>query len=290
MGGSDAATSAAAMISGGEGGSSGMGEGTGGTEGASSKSTKGGTGSQGSADNSFVREVLGSLEGVSEAERPILEKYLSGIDAQVNSRFQSIHDQYSWAKDVDPERGTQALGVVDLIEQNPGAVMEILAESMPEDFWDDDDDDDGDGELDDEENEYGLHPEFMEQFTHLNDIVEAMAEIVLENQRSSKEQQEDQQLEEELEELRGKHGDFDEEAVLSYAAAQDIELEDAIQWYQGFVEKIGGNGAGSQEDSAGPTLSGGGTPPRQEIDPTKMDGKETKNLVAQILAASNLQE
>lgn len=286
--GGDAATAVMGMLDAANSG------GTGGTEGDTS--TKGGTKSQESTDNSFAREVLGSLEGISDTERPVIEKYLSMIDGQVNQRFQGIHDEYSAFKDYkdNPEAVKQAMDVLQVMETNPAYVMNVLAQQLPEEYWESlgqEESGSGTGEtLETEENDWGLHPEFMEQWNKVNTVLEALAETVLTSQDKQKEAEEDAAFDKELKDLHSKHGDFDEEAVLSYAAAQEIDLSDAVEWYNKFVEKIRGSAEPVVEDTTGPTLSGGGTPPSSVPDVTKMDGKETKDLVASILAASNLEE
>lgn len=272
--------------------------GTSGTEGDTG--TKGGPKSQGSTDNSFAREVLGSLEGISDSERPIIEKYLSMIDGQVNQRFQGIHDEYSAFKDYkdNPEAVKQAMDVVAVMEQNPAYVMNILAQQMPDDYWESlggEEGQEGAGEtLETEESEWGdLPPAVRERMERHETLIEAMAEMLMTSQQTQQEQEEDAKFDKELKELHDKHGEFDDEAVLSYAAAQDIELPEAVEWFNKLVESISskaGNGQLPVEDETPPTLSGGGTPPSSVPDVTKMDGKETKDLVASILAASQLEE
>jgi hypothetical protein len=270
--------------------------GTEGTDSKSSAGTKGGTKSQESTDNSFAREVLGSLEGISDAERPILEKYLSGIDSQITQRFQGIHDEYSAFKDYkdNPDSVKQAMEVVQLMETNPAYVMNVLAQEMPDEYWESlGGEEEGAEELETEENEYeGLPKALVERLDKHDRLIEAMAEMLMTGQQAQKEAEEDAQIETELKELHKKHGDFDEEAVLSYAVAQEIDLPEAVEWYTKFIDGIKQSVTAPEPpvDNSPPVLSGGGNPPSSVPDVTKMDGKDTRSLVAQILAASNLEE
>lgn len=284
MGGSDAATSAAAMI-----GSSGE---SGGTE-SSGVGSQGGTGSQESSDNSFAREILDSLDVSDKSERAVLEKYLSGIDSQVNNRFQSIHDQYAPFKDMDPDNVQNAMGIMQMIEHNPQQVIEIISQALGEEGEEGEYSEEGEEgeEYDDEEGEYSdLDPEFMERFEYVEELLEKLAEIVVENQRTTTESQEDAELEEEISSLKEAHGDFNEEWVLSYAAGAEVPLEDAVKSYMGLVQSVGGQQKNSGSPPSGPMLSGNGTPPNELVDPKELSNKDTKNLVAQILSASSLEE
>ena len=291
MGGSDAMTSAAAMVSG-----NGNGEGGGESSGGSTDGSGDGGRSQESSGNSFSSEILNNLEWDSPSDRKAVEKYLKQIDGQVTQRFQSVHDQYKWAKDLDPSDVERAMGVAKMVENNPHEMFKIMAQAFTdagmdpsellelEEAYEDGDEYNEDGDYEDDD-EYGDLPQgFIEKFEQQQELLESIAEIVLDQNRSQQEAVEDQELEDEIAELADNYGEFDEDIVLSYAAANETTLEEAVKYYKQLESRLTGGVKKPREQ--GPTLSSGGVSSSgNDINPAKLDQKQTKNLVAQLIAA-----
>lgn len=289
MGGSDAATSAAAMVSGDGGGNPG-----GSTD--SSSNGDGGRSQESGSGDSFSSDVLNNLGDLSPADRKAVEKYLKQIDGQVTQRFQGIHDQYKWAKDLNPDDVQRAMSVAQMVENDPQHMFRVMANAFaeagldPYEFIDIDDGEEGEYDEDadyEEGEEYGdLPPAFVEKFEQQQQLLESIAEIVLDQNRSQQEAMEDQELEEELATLAEQFGEFDEDLVLSYAGMNETTLEEAVKYYKQLESKLTGGAKKDSPRRQGPTLNSGSAPSsNNDIDPTQLDPKQRKALVAQIIAA-----
>jgi hypothetical protein len=118
--------------------------------------------------------------------------------------------------------------------------------------------------------------------------VELIAQNLLEQHQSKLNAEVEAEIDSDLQALREKHGTFDERYVLSLMAAnEEISMDQAFEAYQQLTQQI----LQQNPRPFAPSVmgnSGGGTGlPSQAIDPTKLDGKATRNLVAEMLKAAN---
>lgn len=131
-----------------------------------------------------------------------------------------------------------------------------------------------------EENELGIDPEIAEQLSKHDGMLQAVAQIVLNEQQAKQDAAADAALDKEIEGLKKAHGEFDEDYVLT-KMLNGASPEDAVKSYQDLVQKI-------QPKPFAPNVlgssNGGNGVPSNAIDPTKLSGKETRDLVAQMLA------
>jgi polyhydroxyalkanoate synthesis regulator phasin len=123
------------------------------------------------------------------------------------------------------------------------------------------------------------------QLVALQNQVETMSQIMLaQRQMSAKEQAEAQAevaLESDLSDLKKKYGDYNENEIIMRMLHQDMTAEEAYQDYSGFVDQI-------RSRRPSPMVMGsGGHVPTRTLDPTKLDSKQTKNLVAQMMEQAN---
>jgi len=134
----------------------------------------------------------------------------------------------------------------------------------------------------DEDNPAGLPPEVMEKLSQHDGLLQAVSQIVLNDAKAKQDAQADVALETELSQLKEAHGEYDEDYVLTKMMS-GMSGEDAVKSYQALVQSLApkpfapnvlGNSSGS-----------GAGLPSNAIDPTKLSGKDTRNLVAQMLAA-----
>ncbi len=249
---------------------------------------QGGTPAQPTAqENAFYK---GILEQVDPAHRPIVEPYLSKWDAGVTRRFQDLHGQLQPYTELgaDPETLAQALSLMERIDQDPQGVMAILQEAM--------DEMNGQGQqlpqgvpgqqAPGQEGQSTLPPEFaamQEKFGTFETVLEAIAQQVLDQRSSEQESQEDQQLEQYLGLLKTEFGDYDEHYVIAKMMA-GVDGAEAVKQYQQAIQ--GQVNSRSRQPNVPPVLGGGGSIPQGGKSVTDASKKETKNLVAQILAAS----
>lgn len=130
------------------------------------------------------------------------------------------------------------------------------------------------------EEELGIDPEIAEKLSQHDGLLQAVSQIVLNEQQAKQNAAADAALDKEIEALKAAHGEFDEDYVLT-KMLNGTPAEDAVKAYQSLVQSLtpkpfAPNVLGSS--------NGGNGVPSNAIDPTKLSGKETRDLVAQMLA------
>lgn len=226
------------------------------------------------------------LSTVDEAHRPIVAPYLQKWDADVTRRFQELHSQYEPYKSLgDIEELNYARNIYDQINADPQAFLTQLQAAIEEANGEQGSGGtNGNGELPFQ----GLPPEFQTEYQQTRQAVEAMAQFMLDQQNSVVEQQQDQELDQLLSNLHQSAGDFDEDFVLT-KMLNGMSPEQAVQSWHNAVQQFVNQSGGVQQRSGPRVLSGGGSVPQEQQRVTDLSRKDTKNLVADIMARS-LQE
>lgn len=234
-------------------------------------------------DNASNPMYADYLSRVPEGVRPIVEPVFKEWDAGVTKRFQELHSQYEpWSGIVDeyePEGVQQAIALMRAVEADPHGVYEALRESLGDAITENTTDPDDENAADyDEEDPYEA------RFRKQEEMLGTIAEILLGQRDEVSQNQEDQELDQYLSSLKEKYGDFDEDYVLT-KMANGTDGEKAIQQYQSLIDSRAAsrNQAGN---SAPVVLGAGGGLPSNQVDPSKLDDRATKDLVAQMLAAA----
>lgn len=124
------------------------------------------------------------------------------------------------------------------------------------------------------------------RFNQLEQGLELVSKIVLADAKAKQDAQADIELEKELDSLKEKHGDYDLPYVLAMMQ-NGMSGEDAVQAFNNLKSTLA-------PQQTAPTILGGANGgagiPSGAIDPTKLSGVETRDLVAQMLkAAANRQ-
>ncbi len=118
------------------------------------------------------------------------------------------------------------------------------------------------------------------RYSELQQGLELVSKIVLNDAQAKQAAQDDYELDQELNKLKEEHGDYDERYVLAMmqngmSGAEAVEafkqLQSSFNQSRPFAPTLLGNSAG------------GAGLPSNAIDPTKLSGKETRNLVTQML-------
>lgn len=232
------------------------------------------------------------LQRVSEEHRPIVEPYVKQWDAGVTRRFQELHSRYSpfepfLEAEIDPQDMATAWQLYDMMNTDPQYVLTMLQNAVGEQ----EQGPAGTPPGGDEDPWAGLPPALKQQWDRQSQALEAMAQMLLQSQTQTIEQQEDAKLDEYLGLLHTEFGDFDEEYVIT-KIGQGMDADKAVeawnQTVQAYVEKRdrAGQGAGS---TAPPVLSGGGGIPLGKFDPKKASAAETRDFAANLLAQANAQ-
>jgi hypothetical protein len=123
------------------------------------------------------------------------------------------------------------------------------------------------------------------RLTTMQNQLNTLAQIALaqRNQTVAEQQamEQDAAVEKEFTNLKKKYNDVDEEEVLMRMIHKGLTAEQAYQEYSGKVTEL-------RRRPVAPVLLGsGGAIPQKGIDVTKLDNKDTKNLVAQYMQQAN---
>lgn len=240
--------------------------------------------------NEFLEGILSEID---PAHRPIVEPYLGKWNAGVTRRFQDLHGQLQPFTELgaDPDTLAQALSLMEMVDANPQQVMAILQEAMDEMAG-------GQGQQQQlpqgvpgqqapgQEGQSTLPPEFQqlqERFGTFETVLEAMAQQIMDQRSSEQTSQEDAQLDQYLGLLKQEFGDYDEHYVIAKMMA-GVDGAEAVKQYQAAIQGQVNNR--SRQPNVPPVLGGGSSIPQGGKSVTDATKKETKNLVAQILAAS----
>lgn len=227
------------------------------------------------------------LSNIPEADKPIVAKYIKDWDAGVTKKFQEIHSQYQPYKELGaPVEDLQtAYNIYQQLNSDPKAFYEALADALGDEL---EQGQQGTTPQQVQQNPafQGLPPEFQAEFQQTRKAVEAMAQYILDQQNQTQQQREDQELDSYLSQLKEKHGEFDEEFVLTKMYTSNMDGEQAIQaWKESLQNWVNQSGGQQQSNGFKPlTNRGGGSVPMDEDKKvTELSRKETKSLVADIM-------
>ena len=126
------------------------------------------------------------------------------------------------------------------------------------------------------------------RFDQLQQGIELVSQVVLREQQAKANAEADAALDTELSNLREKHGDYNERFVLAMMQ-NGMTGEQAVQEWQSIRNETLQNNPRPFAPNVMGNSGGGSGYPSQAIDPTKLSGKETRNLVAEMLAAAQAQ-
>lgn len=225
------------------------------------------------------------LANIPELDRQVVAKYIKDWDAGVTRKFQEIHSQYEPYKQLgaDPESLQAAYNIYQQLNDDPQAFYKALADALGEELTEQ-----GQQETPPQQVNpafQGLPPEFQAEYQQTRKAVEALAQHILNQENATKAQAEDAELDNYMKSLKEKHGDFDEEFVLTKMYNSNMTGEQAIQaWQQSIQEYINRVGGVPSSEPKFKPLHGGGSVPNEEAKKiTDLSRKETKNLVASIM-------
>lgn len=230
------------------------------------------------------------LSVLPEQFHPLVTPEFQKWDQAAQNRIESVNKQFEAYKpfvenEIPIADLEQGLRLMYEINQNPQAVYNALGEAYGLTAEQVEAVVEGtDGEEEEEEPQNFQDP----RVDHLQEGVELIAQNLLDEHNRKLSVEAETELDNELKATREKHGEFDERYVLSLMAANpDVSMDQAFQAYQQLTQQILQQNPRPFAPSVMGTSGGGGGLPSQAIDPTKLDGKATRNLVAEMLAAAN---
>lgn len=230
------------------------------------------------------------IEGLDSSWNDVVSAFpedkRSELGSQLKERisgYESLKPWESFTKSgYTPETVQQAVDVFDIINNRPREAYETIgralgitpqqAQKVVE-------------EIEEEENEEGPNSSEIEQ---LRRQVQILSEIQLAQRQqettAQQQAQQDRELEAELNALKKQYGDFPEQEILMRMSHMNLSAEDAFKNYTEFADSI-------RARRPAPTLLGGsGSIPNRRIEPQKLDAKDTRSLVAQMMEAANHQQ
>jgi hypothetical protein len=170
------------------------------------------------------------------------------------------------------------------VQNNPQNVYNALAEAYK--FGQQPSPVANNGESGDDDPLANLDPKLLSQINDQGSLLQTLAQVVINDNNAKQAAAADADLDKELNALKDKIGDYDERYVLALMQ-NGLSAEDAGQAFvsmkqslapKPFAPTVLGNG------------SGGGGIPSGAIDPTKLSSKDTRSLVAQMLAQAAQQQ
>jgi hypothetical protein len=219
----------------------------------------------------------------------LVTPHLQKWDQNYQEGIGKVHSEYeSWKPfkeaGIAPEQVTYGLQLLDAIEQRPQEIFDALKNYLQID----DNQEVNDQTLEDEQGQESTPIDLasIPEFQQMAEMVKAMAELTVQQNSAQAESQADTELEQEFESAKQQFGEFDEKWVITQMLANDgLTLEQAVQSYQEFVKEILTNA-----NRPGPrVLSAGGGNPSLNANPSQLDDKGRRNMVAEMLAASKQQ-
>lgn len=232
--------------------------------------------------NPAWNEVLDILpEQFHSVVTPHFQKWDQSAQSRIEQANESLKEYESYKPYIEHgisnEEIEQGLRLMYEINNNPQNVYSALAEAykfgqtpgVGTDPNPDDNESDEGAPLSEED----------PRFNQLQQGLELVSKIVLNDAQAKQAATADAELSKELDKLRTDFGEYDDDYVLT-KMMNGMSGEDAVKAYQKlvapkqFAPNLLGNGG-----------SGSGLP-SNAIDPTKLSGKETRNLVAEMLASA----
>lgn len=244
--------------------------------------------SQGQSEGGYSSFVQELLKDAPQEHLPILEPYIKKFDAGVTRRFQDLSSKYKHYEPLgwDEETTQQMAEVYRVLNDEPERMLEALKEAL---------------ELDDEEQNSlddggdtgqglpGVPPEIAQQLQEQQQVLEALAQYVLNENSERTQAVEDQEFESYMGLLKKEYGDFDERYVTAMIA-NGLDGEAAVKQWQAAIQEEINKALAATEGLPPATLSsaGGGAVVQQE--PQKLgsySSKDIRQLIANVVGQAN---
>lgn len=221
------------------------------------------------------------LQGVDEADRPIVSKYINDWDAQTTQRFQALNNELKPWKDlgVDYDNVMNAVNAMMFAERDPvgfyNHVREFLEREglMPGENM-------NNGQAPQLPEFEGLPDQFVSKFQSQEQELKELRQFAEEMRNERTQQSQQQQLDNLLSELETKHGKFDKHAVMARILS-GMEPDDAVKDFQKYLKGL----SSPEQRPTPPNTLGNGRAVRDQVDAKAIrnDPSKRKELVAQLL-------
>lgn len=201
---------------------------------------------------------------------------------QANSQVQAYEGFKPFIEHgIDPQELENGLRLMYEINNDPAKVYNALSQAYG---LGNDPGNEGEGEGEGEGD--GTQQQYQDpRYDTLSQNLELVNQIILQDHEAKEAAKADAALDAELNSLREKHGDFDERYVLAMMQ-NGMSGEDAAASFQEFRNGLLQSNPRPFAPNVMGGSQGGSGYPSQQIDPTKLSGKETRGLVEQMLRAA----
>lgn len=242
-------------------------------------------------------------ESMNPAWNPLLEKLPSSLhqlitpelrswDKNFQDKISEVQSQYEPYKQfldnkIEPQTIEQAIGLYNLINQNPQLVYEQMQQFYgfgggqgQEDQGNNPQGEEEEFDLGDPNADITQHPKFQEMAQNQ----QLLAQVIMEEHNAKQEAALSQQIEDEISAVKEKNPDIDELLLVQTALGGNMTIAEAADYINSYNERIL---TASKRPAPKLFPVGGALPAAEQPDPTKMDSKQTRQTVAAILAAAN---
>lgn len=204
------------------------------------------------------------------------------LAGSLKSRIDSYEPLKKWEdfskSGIEPDHAKMALDVYSTIETNPKYVYDTLAKHLgisPQQAKEVVE------EVQDAAEADPTNTKIQQLEQQLNTLIQIQLAERQQQSQASQAAEADKQLENDLNGLKKKYGDVNEREIVMRMMHLDMTPEEAYQDYTNMVSEI-------RKTRPSPMLlNGGGGVPSRALDPTKLSGKDTRNIVAQMLDNAN---
>lgn len=228
------------------------------------------------------------LQSVPSSLHSTITPHLQQWDKNYQEGIGKVHSQYEAYKPfveqgIDPEQLNYGLQLLEAFNTQPERIYEALKQHFGEDAADE--------IVNDLEDEQGQQSEPIDisqhpQFQQMAEMVNTMANLLVQQNSQEQEAQADSELENEFAQAKQQVGDFDEKwVIVQMMANENLSVLEAAQQYKEFEKSILANA-----NRPGPrVLGGGGQSPNVGVSPSQLPPKDRRSLVANMLAEAQAQ-
>jgi hypothetical protein len=232
------------------------------------------------------------LEKLPESFRPAIIPHLQEWDKNFDSKLSEVQQRYEPYKqfvdnNVSASDIEVALKIAQEIDQNPEAFYKQMQDFFGYDAGQGQQQqqsppsDDPNFSFDgiDSGDELLQNPKIQELLQNQ----QTLAQVILQQREQQQLEQHNRQIEADLAEIKQGNPNIDELMLFRIATGQGVDLKQAAQILDSYNQSL----LTASRTPAPPVFNpaGGGVPAAQQPDPAKLNPKETKNLVAEILKA-----
>jgi len=224
-------------------------------------------------------------EGLRGAVEPVFKDWDANVTRMRQNELAKLQEYGGYdelVQQYEPEYLTQATQLAMMLEQNPQALYEGLAQMLGIQ--------NGEGQYDQEE-DYGQQQFDLSQdpaFQQLTEQQGQLAELIQNQYEQQQMEQEEQEVLDELDQMHEQYGDFDDEMVLMIAA----HTNDLNMAYEMYKQRLGQQAQQmNQPGMQAPIVGGGGNGgvPSNVVNPREMSDRQRKEAALAIARANKPQ-